>query len=228
MPPKKKPVKKTKQKQKQKQVVKQSVRVNVQSSGGSGGGGSSGPVPMQFRDTSGENQRLVSLVEQIARSRPPVQVQVQAPASIAEKPNPENDEATIKEVFSAPLNTNKPVELGPSNERPIARKRTKIPISEKMTEAEAGYVTASSEEEYKPLGYSFLQQTKTPYGKIVPKYAVDPFSESSSIVSAPKQKESPAPFLQQVGGGGKTFQFIPSESESIGGGEGSGGGGVFA
>lgn len=220
MPPKKKPMKKPVKKMKQKQSVKQSVRVNVQSSGGSGGGGSSGPLPMQFRDSSGENQRLVSLVEQIARSRPPVQVPVQVPVSIAEKTNPENDEATINAVFNAPLNTNKPVEIGPSNERPIARKRTKIPISEKMTEAEAGYVTASSEEEYKPLGYSFLQQTKTPYGKIVPKYATDPFAESSSIVSAPTKPV--APFLQQVGGGGKTFQFSPSELESIQS------GGVFA
>lgn len=126
MPPKRKPVKKPKQKQKQKQVVKQSVRVNVQSSGGSGGGGSSGQLPMQFRDTSGENQRLMSLVEQIARSRAPLQqaiadpmriaVPVRVPEVIAERYNPANDEATLNGVFNAPINTNKPIQVGPVSE----------------------------------------------------------------------------------------------------------------
>ena len=120
MAPKRKPIKKPKQKQKQKQVVKQSVRVNVQSSGGSGAGGTSGPLPMQFRDTSGENQRLVSLVEQIARSRAPIQQAVpnpmRAPSIIAEAYNPENDEATVNGIFNAPINTNKPRQMGPPSE----------------------------------------------------------------------------------------------------------------
>jgi hypothetical protein len=120
MAPKRKPIKKPKQKQKQKQVVKQSVRVNVQSSGGSGAGGTSGPLPMQFRDTSGENQRLVSLVEQIARSRAPIQQAVpnpmRVPSIIAEAYNPENDEATLNGIFNAPINTNKPRQMGPASE----------------------------------------------------------------------------------------------------------------
>ena len=120
MAPKRKPIKKPKQKQKQKQVVKQSVRVNVQSSGGSGAGGTSGPLPMQFRDTSGENQRLMSLVEQIARSRAPIQEAVQnpmrVPSIIAEAYNPENDEATVNGIFNAPINTNKPRQMGPPSE----------------------------------------------------------------------------------------------------------------
>lgn len=120
MAPKRKPIKKPKQKQKQKQVVKQSVRVNVQSSGGSGAGGTSGPLPMQFRDTSGENQRLLSLVEQIARSRAPIQQAVpnpmRVPSIIAEAYNPENDEATVNGIFNAPINTNKPRQMGPASE----------------------------------------------------------------------------------------------------------------
>ena len=219
MAPKRKPVKKPKQKQKQKQVVKQSVRVNVQSSGGSGAGGTSGPLPMQFRDTSGENQRLMSLVEQIARSRAPIQqavadpvmvpIPVRVPEPVAERYNPANDEALVDNVFNAPINTKKPVELGPVNERPIARKKPKkVPASsEEMAMKEAGYQTISSEEEYKPIGYSFLQEAKTPYGKTVPRYATDPFAESSSVVQAPAAKEEPSSLLQRVGVSGKTYTF---------------------
>ena len=44
---------------------------NVKTGGGAKKAEPSGPVPMQFRDTSGENQPLFSLVEQIARIRNP-------------------------------------------------------------------------------------------------------------------------------------------------------------
>ena len=95
---KKKKAQKQKQKQKQKQIVKTNVKVNVQSSGGSGGGGTPSFIPQMFRDTFGENQRLVNLVEQIA-ARVPRQ------AAAAEPPvyNPANDASTRNAVFNAPI-----------------------------------------------------------------------------------------------------------------------------
>jgi hypothetical protein len=104
---KKKKKKAQKQKQKQKQIVKTNVKVNVQSSGGSGGGGTPSFIPQMFRDTSGENQRLVSLVEQIA-ARVPRQ------AAAAEPPvyNPANDASTRNAVFNAPINLNVPEQVG--------------------------------------------------------------------------------------------------------------------
>lgn len=97
---------KPKQKQKQKQVVKQNVKVTVQSSGGSGGGGSS--VPSAFSDRSGENVRLQNLVEQLSRRiSAPVSSGVSAPAY-----NPANDADTFKSVYNAPIDYNKPIELG--------------------------------------------------------------------------------------------------------------------
>jgi hypothetical protein len=159
MPPKRKPVKKPKQKQKQKQVVKQSVRVNVQSSGGSGAGGTSGPLPMQFRDTSGENQRLMSLVEQIARSRAPIQqaipdpvriaVPVRVPEAVAERYNPANDEATVNDVFNAPINTNKPSQLGPASEsegEAVVRRRRTEAEKQRRRELDAARKAAREEQ----------------------------------------------------------------------------------
>jgi len=107
---KKKKKKPLKQKQKQKQIVKTNVKVTVQSSGGSGGSGGGGTpsfIPQMFRDTSGENQRLVSLVEQIA-ARVPRQ------AAAAEPPvyNPANDASTRNAVFNAPINLNVPEQVG--------------------------------------------------------------------------------------------------------------------
>lgn len=99
---------KQKQKQKQKQVVKTNVKVNVQSSGGSGGGGSTPSfIPQPFRDTSGENTRLVSLVEQIVARVPRQSIAASAPAY-----NPANDAASVNAVFNAPINTDVPDELG--------------------------------------------------------------------------------------------------------------------
>lgn len=107
---KKKKKKPLKQKQKQKQIVKTNVKVTVQSSGGGGGSGGGGVpsyIPQMFRDTSGENQRLVSLVEQIA-ARVPRQ------AAAAEPPvyNPANDASTRNAVFNAPINLNVPEQVG--------------------------------------------------------------------------------------------------------------------
>jgi len=107
---KKKKKKAQKQKQKQKQIVKTNVKVNVQSSGGSGGGGTPSYIPQIFRDTSGENQRLVSLVEQIA-ARVPRRI-YPAPLPAENLPNPYNDPATVDAVFNAPLNSNVPEEVG--------------------------------------------------------------------------------------------------------------------
>lgn len=50
---------------------------NVKTGGGAKKAEPSGPVPMQFRDTSGENQPLFSLVEQIARAKPVVSQELQ-------------------------------------------------------------------------------------------------------------------------------------------------------
>ena len=176
MAPKRKPVKKPKQKQKQKQVVKQSVRVNVQSSGGSGGGGSSGQLPMQFRDTSGENQRLMSLVEQIARNRNPrqeaipdpvrVPLQVDVPAPVAERYNPRNDELTVKDIFNAPINTNEPMILGPFSESEgevaVRRRRTE---AEKQRRRELDAARAARREE--EIRQQALREAATPVAVVV-------------------------------------------------------------
>jgi len=116
--------KKLKQKQKQKQVVKTSVKVNVQSSGGSGGGGSSMPqaIPQPFTDRSGENIKLQSLIEQLAR-RVPTRIQVPVEAIVsnqmpiqqkfnAPEYNPVNDAKTLNNIFKAPINYDIPIELG--------------------------------------------------------------------------------------------------------------------
>lgn len=113
MADKKKKKKPLKQKQKQKQIVKTNVKVNVQASGGSGGGGSGGSapapsyIPQMFRDTSGENPRLVSLVEQIVARVPRLSVAAEAPVY-----NPTNDIASLNAVFNAPINTDVPEEVG--------------------------------------------------------------------------------------------------------------------
>lgn len=104
--------KKLKQKQKQKQVVKQNVKVNVQSSGGSGSGGSGSPfpqsVPQPFTDRNGENVKLQSLVEQIARNvSVPVMESNQMPIRQdyrAPRYNPANDAATLNDVYNDPIN----------------------------------------------------------------------------------------------------------------------------
>ena len=172
MPPKKKPVKKSVKKMKQKQSVKQSVRVNVQSSGGSGGGGSSGPVPMQFRDTSGENQRLFSLVEQIARIRNPAQVAAPAPERIAvevpvplEQPmkyEPQNDFETVSGVFNRPIYYDEPMKLGPESGGEDIPVRQRAPRSEaekqRRRELDAARKIAREEE----LRARILRESQTP------------------------------------------------------------------
>lgn len=129
---------KPKQKQKQKQVVKQNVKVTVQSSGGSGGGGTS--VPSAFSDRSGENVRLQNLVEQLSRKiSAPVSSGVSAPAY-----NPANDADTFKSVFKAPINYNKPIELGNISSSRLAKEIfSRAPPSE----AYAGFEEPSPEEE---------------------------------------------------------------------------------
>jgi hypothetical protein len=117
--------KKTKQKQKQKQIVKTNVKVNVQSSGGSGGGGSTPSfIPQPFRDTSGENTRLVSLVEQIVARVPRQAVAASAPAY-----NPANDAASVKAVFNAPIDLNVPNEVGGVGKKLKNKRKIKVPIN---------------------------------------------------------------------------------------------------
>ena len=133
---KKKKKKPLKQKQKQKQIVKTNVKVTVQSSGGSGGSGGGGTpsfIPQMFRDTSGENQRLVSLVEQIAARVP------RQPAA-AEPPvyNPANDASTRNAVFNAPINLNVPEQVGGVKlKAPRQRKPQKITVIKQPAEASA-------------------------------------------------------------------------------------------
>lgn len=110
---------KLRQKQKQKQVVRTNVKVNVQSSGGSGGGGSSqgGGVPSYIPSAFNE-QKLASLVEQIA-AKVPVRQQVPVPVGMpiqqqvpSESFKPANDNATLKGVFNSPINFDEPVKVG--------------------------------------------------------------------------------------------------------------------
>lgn len=108
-----------KQKQKQKQVVKTNVKVSVQSSGGSGGGGSSqgGAMPSMIPSAFNERQ-LDGILQQIAQ-RIPVRQNVPVNSgnpiqSFVEPPrvNPANDNATLRGVFSAPINFNEPIKVG--------------------------------------------------------------------------------------------------------------------
>jgi len=149
MPPKKKTKKPLKQKQKQKQVVKQNVKVSVQSSGGSGGGGMPSYLPQQYTDT-----RSLGLLDEISKAIRSIPASSRAPALYQN--TPANDAATVNAVFSAPINTNKPAELGLNNERPIARKKPKkvqAPVSSSESE---GY--ASSGSEYQPIGRSMIYE----------------------------------------------------------------------
>lgn len=123
---KKKKKKPLKQKQKQKQIVKTNVKVNVQSSGGSGGGGTPSFIPQMFRDTFGENQRLVNLVEQIA-ARVPKRIY---PLPAENLPNPYNDPATVRAVFNAPIDLNVPEEVGPVGE--TKKKELEVRINPKF------------------------------------------------------------------------------------------------
>lgn len=116
--PQKKSKAKPKQKQRQKQIVKTNVKVSVQSQGGSGAGGAPSFIPQAFSDR-GENVRLVSLVEQLARSGrslvdEPVRIKAPIRPLPIEEPayNPGNDESTVRGVFNAPINTKKPVVMG--------------------------------------------------------------------------------------------------------------------
>lgn len=132
MADKKKKKKPLKQKQKQKQIVKTNVKVNVQSSGGGGGGGSGGSapapsyVPQMFRDTSGENPRLVSLVEQIVARVPRQSFAAEAPVY-----NPANDAASVNAIYNAPINTDIPEEVGgvKKSGRPKGSKNRPRPIA---------------------------------------------------------------------------------------------------
>jgi len=117
--PQKKAKAKPKQKQRQKQIVKTNVKVSVQSQGGSGAGAAPSFIPQAFSDRGGENVRLVSLVEQLARSgrslvEEPIRIKAPIRPTPMENPeyNPANDMATVRGVFNAPINTNKPVVMG--------------------------------------------------------------------------------------------------------------------
>ena len=125
MPPKKskKPKPKPKQKQKQKQIVKQNVKVNVQSSGGSGGGGTQSPNYPQ----SSENVYMLNALGQIAES---LKRQASIPVAREFLSTPANDASTVQAVFNAPINTNKPVQLGLDTERPSTKKKERITIYE--------------------------------------------------------------------------------------------------
>ena len=238
MPPKriKKPKQKPKQKQKQKQIVKQNVKVTVQSSGGSGGGGSPSYIPQQYTDT-----RQLGLLDEIARSvrRAPEVAPVAAPVrartnprSFPEEnvPNPANDAATVNAVFNAPINLNKPEELGLNDERPITRKRTKpqkiqrqkseselSPEASGLSTSEAGYTRgeesglSTSEAGYtrREMGYetaasAFEEPQALGYGFPSTAFARTPYGK---IV--PKFGESVEPSLASVAmGGGEKEQPV--------------------
>jgi hypothetical protein len=114
---------KPKQKQKQKQIVKTNVKVNVQSAGGGGGT----TMPQAFGDRTGENVRLMNLVEQLSRTR--VALSKAEPISVTDMPiktkeeapiaNPSNDAATVAGVFNAPIDTAAPF-------RALAAKRAQM------------------------------------------------------------------------------------------------------
>jgi hypothetical protein len=129
--------------------------------------------------------------------------------------NPENDYSTFNAVFNAPINTNKPVELGnenpitkkknprnpfqSENERPITKKKNPINPFESENEAgylrsEAGYESvASAFEQPQNLGYDFPSTAfaKTPYGKIVPRFGESVEPSLASVAMGGGQKEEP-------------------------------------
>jgi len=189
MPPKKvkKPKQKPKQKQKQKQIVKQNVKVNVQSSGGSGGGGTPSYIPQQYTDT-----RQLGLLDEISKAIRSMPVSSRAPALYSN--TPANDSATVNAVFSAPINVNKPIELGLNNER-FTRKKTKPEKVERSYESSIGSEGyASSGGEYIPseaLGFGFpsTQYARTPYGKIVPKFGESVEPSLASVAMGGKKEE---------------------------------------
>jgi hypothetical protein len=120
MPPKK--TRKPKQKQKQKQIVKQNVKVNVQSSGGSGG---SAPTPMYQPYQASENVNTLNVLGQIAHL-----LKTPKPVEKIFSSAPTNDSSTLDAVFNAPINTNKPVQLGLDSEKSQKIKKERIMISE--------------------------------------------------------------------------------------------------
>jgi len=201
MPPKKvkKQKQKPKQKQKQKQTVKQNVKVTVQSSGGSGGGGMPSYIPQQYSDN-----RTIGLLDEISKAIRSMPVSSRAPALYSN--TPANDSATVNNVFRAPINTNKPVELGLNNERPIARKKSKPErVEVESSSGSEGY--ASSGAEFSPsenLGFGFpsTQYTKTPYGKTVYKFGESVEPSLASVAMGGGQKEEPAFSGFSVYGGG--------------------------
>jgi hypothetical protein len=151
MPPKTKKPKAPKKKglkQKQKQIVRTSVKVNVQSAGGSGAGGSIPPtagIPSAFNEA-----RLASLIESIGR-RVPVQQPVYVPSGMpiqelvsAAPFQPANDEATLNAVFMGESDLTKPLTTAGPVEKKARKPRAKIPISERLTEREAGYFSVPS------------------------------------------------------------------------------------
>jgi hypothetical protein len=208
MPPKKvkKPKQKPKQKQKQKQIVKQNVKVTVQSSGGSGGGGTPSYIPQQYSDN-----RSLGLLDEISKAIRGMPASSRAPALYSN--TPANDNATVNAVFNAPLNTNKPVELGLNNER-FTRKKSKPQKVERSYSSESessigseGY--ASSGGEYIPsegLGFGFPSSlyTKTPYGKTVPRFgeSVEP-SLASEAIGGGKKEEPVFSGFSVYGGGSR-------------------------
>lgn len=149
MPPKAKKLKKPKKKISQKQIVKTNVRVNVQSSGGSGAGGSIPPtagIPNAFNEA-----RLATLIEQIGRRVPiqqPVFVNSGMPINepvAAARFEPANDAATLNAVFMGESDLLQPLTTaGP--ERKPRKPYTRRPVSERMTEEQAGYISLPSSE----------------------------------------------------------------------------------
>jgi hypothetical protein len=90
------------------------------------------------------------------------------PRSLPEEdvPNPANDAATVNGVFNAPINLNKPEELGLNNERPIARKRTKPKkIQRQQSESELSPEASglSTSEAYAPREESGLSTSEAGY-----------------------------------------------------------------
>jgi hypothetical protein len=197
----KKPKQKPKQKQKQKQIVKQNVKVTVQSSGGSGGGGTPSYLPQQYTDT-----RTLGLLDEISKAIRSMPASSRAPALYQN--TPANDVATVNAVFSAPINTNKPVELGLNNERPIARKKPKkvqAPVS--SSESEVSMSPFSGSEGYGSEGYASSGGEKQPIGRsmiyeesarnLLRTYA--PPSLMAEVISGMKERASGASLFDPTG-----------------------------
>ena len=214
MPPKTKKPKAPRKKglkQKQKQMVQTSVKVNVQSAGGSGAGGS---VPLTSGIPNAFNEaRLATLIEQIGR-RVPVQQPVYVPSGMpiqeqvpAVPFQPANDEATLKAVFMGESDLRKPLTNTGPVEKKARKPREKIPISNKIKEKEAGYMSFPSSEEYSPIGYEAVSQVMGPYSKVIPKYRRNPYASESepSLVQqamAPKKEEPQFSGFSIVSSGG--------------------------